>query len=473
MKYWGILICLLFSLSVAAINVSIETMNNPYLRTQVTGNWELHGAYTVIVRLHNTGAASQQFNRVEANMDFDATKFDLVSRTDRITGWTATNFFVISNGHIQYQRAANDLEPGIVIPAGESVVAYEFVLRVKGPLSTTTFTLDPHFTHVLNTIQDVTGALAGLTVTLVPDITPPTTIALPTSNMHLNSQIQITLQEKLDHNTQCGDFKEIRFTTDGSLPTLGSSLYSSTFTLPANVLTRVRWFGLDQDGNQEAVQEAQYRVDTIAPVISNVLLLPGEPLIRKKGEVARISFTVTDETALQSVQVSVGGSSAVLVSQTGSNYEYAYTVLDTFDGVRTFTIRATDHAGNSATNTSKTFIVDNLAPTFSIVYIAPPTATIGTRVEFQFQASEQLDISRTSVNVGLHSPATLIGNSGLNYTYERVIDGTETSGWIMVYGTDIAGNTGYNLAQNGTMKFSGYDLLGTYGETIATFNVQY
>jgi hypothetical protein len=53
------------------------------------------------------------------------------------------------------------------------------------------------------------------------------------------------------------------------------------------------------------------------------------------------------------------------------------------------------------------------------------------------------------------------------------IDGTETSGWIMIHGADLAGNIGYNLAQNGTMKISGHDVLGAYGETISTFNVRY
>lgn len=474
MKYWKIILfCFCFSFAVAAVDVSIETLNTPYVSTQITGNWELHGAYTVRVRLNNTGTMNQQFNRVEANLDFDATRFDLLSRTDHISGWTATNFFVINAGHIQYQRAANDTEPGIVIPAGGSILAYEFVLRAKGPLGVTNFALDSHFTHVLHNVQDVTGVLTGLTVNLVPDLTAPVTTALPTGNMHLNSQIQVVLQENNDVNTQCGDFREIRYTMDGSLPTLASSLYSTPLTLPANSVTRLRWFGIDNDGNQEVVQERYYQVDTLAPVISGVSVLPAAPCLVSRGATVRIAFNATDETALQSIAVAVAGKPATLANQVGSAYEYTYAITDTFDGVRTISIRATDHAGNIATNNSLSCIVDNVAPTFAIQYISPPTASIGTLVEFQFTASEPLDPARTSVNIGLNSPATLVNNTGLSYTYQRLIDGTETSGWIMVYGSDIAGNTGYNLAQNGTMKFSGYDLLGTYGETIATFNVRY
>ncbi len=441
--------------------------------TQVTGNWELNGAYTVQVRLQNSGAISQQFNRLEANLDYDALKLDLVSRTDLIAGWTATNVFIVSGGHIQYQRAAQDVEPALVIPAGGSLVIYEFVLRVKGPLSPVTFMLDSNFTHILNNTQDATGVLANLTVTLIPDATSPITVALPTGNMDLNTQIAITLAENINVLTQCGDFKEIRFTTDGSLPTMLSSLYSGPLTLPANAVTQVRWFGIDQAGNQEPLRQNQYRVDTLAPVIGLISLLPVEPLVVSRGATARVAFTVTDETLLQSVVVAVEGKPAVLVNQTGSAYEYEYLVTDTTDGLRTITIQATDHAGNIATDTSKSFIVDSLAPTFSIDYIGTPTATIGTLVEFHFIASEPLDLARSSVNIGLNSPATFMSNSGQHYVYQRIIDGTETSGWIMIYGTDIAGNTGHNLAQNGTMKISGHDLLGAYGETIATFNVRY
>ena len=474
MKKYIFIVCVMAcSLLTAAIDVSIETENNPYMHTQVTGNWELHGAYKVKVVLHNTGTTSQQCNRIEANLDFDMARVTAVSQTDRITGWTATNFFVLNAGHIQYQRAANTGEPGLVIPAGGAVVAYEFVLRVQGPLLPITFTLDKNFTHVLNTIQDATGVLTPLTVTLITDTTPPTTIAGPTGNLDLRTQIPITLQEDLNANTQCGDFKDIYFTTDGTVPGLSSMRYAAPFSLPANALTRVRWFGVDADGNQEIAHEMLYRVDTVPPAITVLSMMPQEPVLVSMGATVRISILVSDDIALQSVTLTIGGQAATLVNHAGSTYEYLYQVTDKNDGYRVVRIEATDHAGNTTVNTSKGIMVDNLAPVFSIVYINPPTANVGTKVEFQFTSSEPLDMTHTTVNVGLSSPAILVAQDGVHYTYSRIIDGSETSGWIMVYGSDKAGNLGYNLAQNSSMKISGYDLLGTYGETIATFNVRY
>jgi len=176
---------------------------------------------------------------------------------------------------------------------------------------------------------------------------------------------------------------------------------------------------------------------------------------------------------LSSTSVKVGNQNALLSKQIGNYYYYTYLVNEEADGYRTITITATDQAGNIQINNSNRLYVDNTAPTFNLEYIDPPKANIGTTVIFQFTASEELDLNNSLILIGQNSAVSFLSKSGLHYMFGRNIDGTETSGLINVWGKDLAGNIGYNLAGNNTMKISGYDLLNNYGESTTSFNIAY
>lgn len=469
-----ILILIWTSTAWSAVNVIVSTIDNAYDSAAVVGTWERHSKYTIQVRLYNTSSSSQAFNRVEANLDFSNSSFEFLSSTDKISGWTATNFFLVNDGHVQYQRAANTGESSITIAGNSYYTIYELEVRVKDAanLGNSEITLDTNFTHILNTISDITGTKTNLTVSIVGDSTAPVTRIQPAANTHLNTATSIILDNDPNMNTDCGDLMELHYTTDGSTPTLGSAKYSSQIALPLNATTIIKWFGLDNNSNQELPRSATYRIDTVKPTISNITIEPTNLRVKKGAEVT-INFTASDDFSLSSVAVKVGNNTATFKTKTGTSYQYTYSVIDTVDGEKTINITATDHAGNVQTNSAIKLYVDNTPPTFNLNYINPRKATIGTTVLFQFTASEELDLDNSLIIIGQNSPVSFLAHDGLKYTFGRNIDGTETSGLITVRGKDLAGNIGYNLDGNNTIKISGYDLLNNYGESSASFNISY
>ncbi len=467
-----ILLFLLASAS-ATISVHVTSLDNIYDKTAVLNNWERNSTYVLQVRLYNNNSTAQAFNRVEANCDFDAAHFDLISKTDHISSWTATNFFVVDNGHIQYQRAANNGEANINIPANSYRTIYELVLKVKptATLMATIFTLDKNFTHVLYNISDLTGNLNNLTVTLVNDITPPVTRVLPGSNLHLNKPTEIVLG--IDPNTNCGDLKEIRYTTDGREPSSSSARYTLPITIPANSTVTIKWRGFDNFNNIEDTKTATYRVDTIDPQISNITTIPALPCQLKNGSVITINFMAADNIELSSTAVKIGNNNAAFIKKEGTVFTYRYIINESVDGNKIISITAVDHAQNLQIDTSKELLVDNLAPTFNLISVQPKQANIGNVVILDFSASEELDLTKSKVTLGTNSPMQFVNKNGLNYRFSRTIDGSETSGWLMVTGYDLAGNSGYNLKDNQKIQIYGYDLFDNYGEAFSSFNISY
>jgi hypothetical protein len=475
MKKMFLLLCLMIGLA-AAVDIQVVTVDNPYDHAATVGQWERNNYYRIQVRAFNNSAMVQSFNRIEANLDFDSAQLRYVGQTDSISGWTGTNFFIVTNGHIQYQRGANQGESAKTIPALGSLLLYEVLVQVRptAAVQNTSMILDSDFTHILFATVNMTESLSPLTVTVVADVTPPVTRISPAANLHLAAPVNIVLDNDPNPNTNCADLREIRYTIDGTTPNLSSSVFNGGLMVPANTLRTIMWFGIDNTGNQEPVRSVQYRVDTNAPMISNLSTLPAQPAYVRRGSLYTIHFTASDDSALASVQVLVGNNPAVQISAAGDNYSYGYVVSETGDQVKTIRITATDHAGNQTVYTGLPLNIDNTPPTFNIISINPAHALhVGQQVQFVFSASEVLNMSAITVNIGQNSPAQFINEHNQTYHFQRTLDGTETSGWIMVYAQDRAGNIGFNLAGNNTVKISGYDLFNNYGETTTSMNIQY
>jgi hypothetical protein len=112
---------------------------------------------------------------------------------------------------------------------------------------------------------------------------PPTTTTAPTSSASAtnadnsaysfgdwtNQNVTVTLSGQ--DNTGGSGLKEIRYTTDGSDPTAShGSVYASPFTISTEGATTVKWRAIDNAANLQAVQSGTVKIDTTAPVISDL-----------------------------------------------------------------------------------------------------------------------------------------------------------------------------------------------------------
>src|SRR6478672_8622032 len=192
--------------------------------------------------------------------------------------------------------------------------------------------------------------------------------------------------------------------------TLGSTADGShTYTVKAT----------DAAGNTGPVTSYVWTIDTIGPTVT----LGTKPANPSNSPTPTFSFSATETSTFQCALDA--GAFAPCTSPT--------TLGSTPDGSHTYTVKATDAAGNTGPVTSYVWTIDTVAPavTFSI---KPPNPTNDTTPDFAFSASEtvpagfqcQLDASAFAACT---SPKALPATA----------DGSHT---FTVRASDAAGNTG-------------------------------
>jgi hypothetical protein len=142
-----------------------------------------------------------------------------------------------------------------------------------------------------------------------------------------------------------GEAAVIRYTTDGSAPTLASTQYQNQGARkPGQVLTvstvgtsTVKWFGTDMKGNQEAARSQTFIIDQTLPTVA-FTTPASEGAVYTQGRPVPAGFTCADAGG-------AGVASCVGSTANGSN-------LDTSTpGTFTLTVTARDAAGNETVAT--------------------------------------------------------------------------------------------------------------------------
>lgn len=150
--------------------------------------------------------------------------------------------------------------------------------NVDGDLTANIVTVNPVDISVIGTytvtynVSDAAGNLAvevtrTVNVITPPNVTPPTTTDNIDGNWH-NSAVTITLTCTPATGATCAN---TYYTTDGSDPTTLSSI-GTTFTLTADGIYTVKYFSVDNSGNQESIKTAlnQVKIDTQAPNVTGL-----------------------------------------------------------------------------------------------------------------------------------------------------------------------------------------------------------
>jgi hypothetical protein len=301
------------------------------------------------------------------------------------------------------------------------------------------------------------GGTTSGAFSITADTVAPTTTDNAPSGWHNTSQT-VTLSPT--DNSGGSGVKSTYYTTDGSTPTT-SSTQGTSVSLTSDGVYTIKYFSTDNVGNQEAVKTAtnQVQIDKTNPNAPAIGLTgsytnAGTTYI-KNGQA--LTDAATDPTVggassgVSSVQYLYCSGSActpntsIGTSTTGPNYSLAWNSQPA-DGTYTIAAKVTDAAGNTATSTPQTIVIDNTAPAGSITN--PAAGTVSGTVSL---TSNPTDSSSGVASVSYSycagtscTPSTVIGSSTSGTTYAVSWDTTTLANGsylLQATKTDHVGNS--------------------------------
>jgi hypothetical protein len=177
------------------------------------------------------------------------------------------------------------------------------------------------------------------------------------TNWH-NTPVTLTLNCSDTFSSGC---KKTYYTTDGTTPTT-SSLFGNSFTLSADGIHTVKYFSVDNAGNEEGVQTAlnTVKIDSVAPVTV-------DSGIDTNWHNTPVTVTLTCDDSSASgcgtTYYTTNGSTPTTLSASGNSFTL------NADGVYTINYFSVDNAGNAesvktATNTVK---IDTVIPVITLL----------------------------------------------------------------------------------------------------------
>jgi hypothetical protein len=440
---------------------SVDVLFNPAAPSVERNNFLTMG----VVASANSSA---QITAIDANYTFDKDIFLNPNLQSSITGWPQSIESVNTlTGYVTYQKSnVGQAEYHFDVNAGQAKNMYNVTYKVSAnaPLGVTTFDFDTQgFLNIVEGVSNITGGHNQASITILPDTTPPETSASHATGIY-SSAINVTLFATDSYD----DLFRIQYTTNGVTPNASSPIYSSAIAIPENAVTKLMFFGTDNDGNEESVNVRTYTVDSAPPEINGLVV---DPNFAKAGKVITINFTLSEAmTGVNSVSVKIGSYSAVGIDVTYPDYEYIYTITGSEpEGVNTLEIRATDGAGNVGIDNSEEIAFDFTAPTYS----DPAISAAGPdELYIQFLASEALDTANTVVSIGGNN-WSYVENTDLNYVYSYTLSASENTRLVEVHGYDLAGNDSYSTEGWEELLVTGEDLYGNAGEKMVTVDIDY
>jgi hypothetical protein len=250
--------------------------------------------------------------------------------------------------------------------------------------------------------------------TFTIDTVPPTvnlTVTPPSQTNDATPSVQFTTSggpTSVECRVDSGSFANC--TSPFTSPALGDGGHSIT----------VR--ATDAAGNSSSSQ-ASFTVDTVAPIVANLV----GPPFQHASTNANFSYTITDAN-VQSVQCELpGGTVTTCTSSSASANNLS-------EGSHTFTVRATDAAGNIG-QTAYPFVVDTTLPVVTI-NAGPSDPTSSTSASFNFTVTEA---NPAFVDCKLDNTSFAACDSSSSQSYSGLSPGSHT---FTVRATDAAGNGG-------------------------------
>ena len=239
---------------------------------------------------------------------------------------------------------------------------------------------------------DAAGNQSGLSTaasaTTPADTTAPSTPTGLTATPASTTQVNLSWTASTD-NVGVTGYQIFR---DGTLLTTVSTTSYSNSGLTPNTTYQYQVKAVDAAGNQSGLSTAASATtpgpDAIAPSVT--LTAPVVPVGSSSVTVAgsvTVSATASDNIGVLGVQFLLDN--VLLVDDTTSPYSTSWNTTTASNGQHTLAARARDAAGNAST-ASITVIVDNQAPTGSVVINSGAAATNSTAVTLTLAAADAL-----------------------------------------------------------------------------------
>ena len=192
--------------------------------------------------------------------------------------------------------------------------------------------------------QQITIAVAGGDTT--PPVSSITCNGTPCASSWYTAAVNVALSALDD----ASGVATIRYTTDGTEPTLASPAYSGPFTVSQT--TTVRYRAWDVAGNAEQTNTQSMQIDATPPAVAVISPIDGATVT---GTV-RVNVTASDsESGVAKVQLYVDGK--LKKTTTSTPYRFNWNSSNFAKGQHTLTAVATDRADNRATSAPITVTV--------------------------------------------------------------------------------------------------------------------
>ncbi len=274
----------------------------------------------------------------------------------------------------------------------------------------------------------------GASYTWVVDTTPPAApvVTNPVNGSSTNNT-KPTVSGTAEANSTVTVYIDGAPSGTSPVDSSGNWSFTATSALPQGAHT-AKAKATDAAGNTSVDSNSNtFTVDTVAPTTTISNPKPSNPT---NSTTATFTFSASDTggSGVASVQCKLDNNPfAACASSTSQGYS------GLTDGSHTFTVKATDNAGNTESpGASYTWVVDTIAPTTTISNPKPSNPTNSTSATFTFGASDGSGSGVASVQCKVDNNPFAACTSSTSQSYSNMTDGSHT---FTVKATDNAGNT--------------------------------
>lgn len=305
------------------------------------------------------------------------------------------------------------------------------------------------YTGTFSGLKDVAGNTMTSSVTFtfttaaapVVDSTPPVTAVSVVGGVYTTAQtVALSVNEAAT----------TYYTTDGTVPTVASSVYSAPLAVTAT--TTLKFFSKDTAGNSEIPKMVIYKIDSTAPVTTASLAggtyASAQNVTLSVSEAATTYFTTngsvpTTASLVYSRSIVIGTTTTLkfFSKDTGGNTEPVQEVLYTIDTAAP--VVTVLPAGGSYTSAQSVTLTANESA--AIYYTLD--GTIPTTASTQYSAP----IAVNSTTTVIYFARDAAGNSGLVQTVDYFIDVTAPS---LVSAVPVNGAVNVSISTPITLTFS-------------------